>query len=238
MSDPLHFRTFAELMHSVQTGETTFDHVHGQPSFEYLRDHPEESQIFNLAMTSISGMTVPAVLEAYDFSGIGTLMDVAGGHGALLRGVLNKYPAMRGVIIDLDHVIAGAKELPENKAIAHRCEFMSADFFAKVPSHADTIIMKHIIHDWDDDKAARILRNCRTALHAKPGARILVVDMVVPPGNEPHFSKFLDLEMMVFPSGRERTEEEFRKLFAASGLRLTRVVPTKSPVCVIEGVPA
>jgi hypothetical protein len=115
---------------------------------------------------------------------------------------------------------------------------MSADFFAKVPSHADTIIMKHIIHDWDDDKAARILRNCRTALHAKPGARILVVDMVVPPGNEPHFSKFLDLEMMVFPSGRERTVEEFRKLFAASGLRLTRVVPTKSPVCVIEGVPA
>jgi hypothetical protein len=236
--DPLHFRVYSEMMHSVSTGGTAFERVMGKPIFEYFPTDPEESEIFNAAMTCFSGMTIPAVLDAYDFSGIKTLMDVAGGHGALLRAILKKYPGMRGVVIEMEHVVQGAKQLPENQALAHRCEFLSADFFADVPSHADAIIMKHIIHDWDDPEARTILRNCRKALAGKSGARVLLIEPVISPGNAPELGKFMDLEMMALPGGRERTEDEFRKLFAAAELRLTRVIPTKSPVCVVEGVPA
>jgi O-methyltransferase domain/Dimerisation domain len=238
MGDPLHFRVYAEMMHPVKTGQTAFEHLMGKPIFEYFPTDPAESEVFNDAMTCFSGMTLPATLEAYDFSGIGTLMDVAGGHGALLRAILHKYPGMRGIVTDLKHVIERAKRLPENQAIAHRCEFVHSDFFASVPSHADAIIMKHIIHDWDDHEAKLILRNCRKELSEKPDAKILLVEPVISPGNSPELGKFMDLEMMVLPGGRERTEEEFARLFAAAGLRLTRVVRTKSPVCVVEGVVA
>ena len=237
ISSPFHFRTYAEMMYSVTTGEITFNHIHGKPMFEWLPDHPEISELFNNAMSCLSEMVTPALLEAYDFSGIHTLMDVAGGHGALLRAILNQHPEMRGVLVDLNHVIEGAKQLPENQALAHRCEFLCGDFFVEVPSTADAIIMKHIIHDWDDDKAVLILKNCRRALAGKPNARILLVESVLPQGNEPHFGKLLDLEMFVLPGGRERTEEEFRKLFASAGLRLNRVVPMKSPLWLVEGVP-
>lgn len=238
IADPMHFRLYAEMMHSVKTGEITFDHLFGKPIFEYLPTDPETSEAFNAAMTCFSEMVTPAVLEAYDFSNIGTLMDVAGGHGALLRAILNKWPAMRGIVIDLPHVVEGAKALPENQAIAHRCEFLPSDFFAAVPSHADAIIMKHIIHDWDDEQARTILRNCCKALSGKPNARVLLVESVISPDNAPQLGKFIDLEMLAFPGGRERTEEEFRKLFAASGLRLTRVIPTTSPLWIVEGVVA
>jgi hypothetical protein len=237
MASPLHFSIYAEMMHSVKTGETTAEHVTGKPMFEYLAGHPE-GEIFNHAMTCFSELTVPAVLEAYDFSGIGTLMDVAGGHGALLRAVLNKYAEMRGIVIEMEHVARGAKQLPENQALAHRCQFVASDLFAQFPCQADAIIMKHIIHDWDDEKACVILKHCRKALAGKPNGKVLLVDPVISPGNTPEFGKFLDLEMMAFPGGRERTEDEFRKLLASAGLRLTRVIPTKSPVCVIEAVPA
>ncbi len=238
MSDPLHFRVYSEMLHSVRTGGTAFEHVMGKPIFEYFPTDPEESEVFNAAMTCFSGMTIPAVLESYDFSGIKTLMDVAGGHGALLRAILNRYPAMRGIVIEMDHVVQGAKQLPENQALAHRCEFLSADFFAHVPSRSDAIIMKHIIHDWDDPEARTILKNCRQALSGKAGAKMLLVEPVIYPGNAPELGKFMDIEMMMLPGGRERTEAEFRELFASAGLRLTRIVPTQSPVCVIEGTVA
>lgn len=236
IADPFHLRIYAEMMHTVRTGETTFDHIYGKPVFEYLPGDPEEAEIFNAAMTSLSRMMIPAVIEAYDFSGIGTLMDVAGGHGAFLRAVLSKYPAMKGMLIDMEHVIEGAKLLEENRALGDRCQFQSADFFAAVPSGADAIVMKHIIHDWEDDKAVVILRNCLKSLSGRRGAKILVVEMVVPPGDEPHFSKFIDMEMMALPSGRERSAKEFEQLFSAAGLRLERIVSTQSPVSIVEGV--
>jgi len=235
MTDAFHFKTFAGMLHSVKTGEITFNHVYGKPIFEYFAEDPEESAVFNAAMTCMSEAVTPAVLEAYDFAGIHTLMDVAGGHGALLRAILKKHPEMRGILIDLDHVIEGAKKVPENQAMAHRCEFLTGDFFAEVPAKADAILMKHIIHDWEDDKAVVILKNCRKALAGKPNAKLLLVETVLPPGNEPHFGKFIDLEMFVYPGGRERTEEEFRKLFAAAGWRLSRVIPTKAPLWLVEG---
>ena len=238
MTSPFHFRTYSEILHSVKTGEITCDHFHGKPVFEYFPEHPEISELFNNAMTCMSEMVTPALLEAYDFAGIHTLMDVAGGHGALLRAILNKRPEMRGILVDMEHVIDGAKQVPANQAVANRCRFQSADFFAELPAGADAIIMKHIIHDWDDDKALLILKNCRKALAGKPGAKILLVESVLPEGNEPHLGKFIDLEMFVFPGGRERTEAEFRRLFSQANLRLTRVVPMKSPLWVVEGVPA
>lgn len=236
IGDPMHLRVYAEMMHSVQTGSLTFDRVYGKPVFEYFPGDPGQSEVFNNAMTCFSSMVIPTVLEAYDFSGINTLMDVAGGHGAMLRAILQQYPSMRGIVTDLDHVVQGAKQVPENQAVAHRCEFLCADFFSEVPSHADAIIMKHIIHDWDDDKAIMILQNCRKALAGKKNARVLLVESVIPTGNAPNLGKFIDLEMMTFPGGRERTEEEFRKLLAAAGLRLNRIVPTKAPLWVVEAV--
>jgi hypothetical protein len=238
ITSPFHFRIYSEMLHSVKTGQITIEHVHGKPVFEYFSQNPEISELFNNGMTCLSKVVTPALLEAYDFKGIQTLMDVAGGHGALLGAILNQYPEMQGILIDLDHVIQGAKQLPQNQALAHRCEFLTGDFFTEVPAGADAIIMKHIIHDWDDDKAMVILKNCRKALAGKPKGKILLVESVLPEGNEPHPGKFIDLEMFVFPGGRERTEREFRDLFASAGLRLTRVIPMKAPLWLVEGVPA
>src|SRR5690348_7439028 len=168
ITSPFHFKVYSEMLHSVKTGEITIEHVYGKPVFEFFPEHPEISELFNNGMTCLSKVVTPALLEAYDFSGIHTLLDVAGGHGALLGAILNKYPEMRGILIDLEHVIEGAKRLPENRALSGRCQFLAADFFANVPSGADAIIMKHIIHDWEDDKAGTILRNCCKALAGKP----------------------------------------------------------------------
>lgn len=238
LTDPLHLRVFSELMHTVKTGEITFDHVYGKSAWEYLHEDPQEAEIFDHAMTWFSGAVVPAVLEAYDFSGIPTLMDVAGGRGALMRAILKQYPEMRGIVIDLERVMQAAKQEPENQALGNRCEFLAADFFAEVPTDADAIIMKSIIHDWDDEQAVRILKNCREALHGKSNAKILLVEAVLNPGDEPHLGKFIDIEMMAFPGGRERTEAEFRSLLSQAGLRLNRVVHTKSPLCVVESIAA
>ncbi len=236
LSDPLHLKLFSELPHTVETGDITIEHVYGKPVFEYFPQDPVEEERFNNAMTCLSEMVVPAVLEAYDFSGIGTLLDVAGGHGALLCAILARYPNMKGMLVDLPSVLEGTRKAVSAKGLKERCHVAHADFFASVPSGADAIIMKHIIHDWDDDKAISILVNCRQALAGKPNARILLVESVLPLGNEPHMGKMIDLEMMVFPGGRERTEQEFRTLFEKAGLKLTRVIPTNAPLWVVEGV--
>ncbi|MGH9554820.1 MAG: methyltransferase [Terriglobales bacterium] len=235
ISDPFHFRIYAETMYSVKTGQPCADRVLGKPIFEYFPADKEESEIFNAAMISMTAMVIPAVLEAYDFSGIGTLVDVAGGHGSVISGILQKHPQMRGILFDLEHVVAGAKPRLEALGLANRIQFASGDFFQSVPTGGDAFIMKHIIHDWDDARALTILKNCRKA---SPKAKVILLEAVLPPGNDPHFAKMLDLEMLTLPGGRERTEEEFGALFAQAGYRLARVVPTKSPLCVIEAAPA
>ena len=235
ISDPFHFRIYADAMHSVRTGQPCADRVLGKPIFDYFPSDPQESEVFNPAMVSMTAMVIPAVLEAYDFSGIGTLVDVAGGHGSVLAGILEKYPQMRGILFDLEHVVAGAKPRLERLGLAGRVQLASGDFFQTVPTGGDAFVMKHIIHDWDDARALTILQNCRKA---SPKAKVILLEAVLPSGNELHFGKLLDLEMLTLPGGRERTEEEFRALFAQACYRLTRVVPTKSPLSVIEAVPA
>lgn len=232
MADPFHFEVYANALHSLQTGQPAVEKTVGVPVFEYFPKHPEESEIFNNAMTMFSGMVIPAVLEAYDFSGIGTVVDIAGGHGRVLTSILQKYPAMTGILFDLEHVLVGARRAIESLNLSERCRTEPGDFFKAVPEGGDAYIMKHIIHDWDDDRAALILKNIRSAMNR--GGRVILLEAVVSPGNEPDFAKILDLEMLLLPGGRERTEQEFRDLFARAGFEMTRIVPTKSPLSVIE----
>ena len=233
--DPLHFRVYAELEHSVRTGEPCFDRVYGKPVFEYIPTDPREAEIFNAAMTTYSATVIPAVLEAYDFGEIGTLVDVAGGHGEVLCSILEKYPKMRGVLTDVEHVLEGAAEVIGKHGVGDRVRREVVDFFRSVPSGGDAYIMKNIIHDWDDDRARLILTNIRDAMGDIRG-KVILLESVIAPGNEPHLTKFVDIEMLALPGGRERTEEEFRALLESAGLRLTRVVETQSPLSVIEAV--
>jgi hypothetical protein len=231
----MNFKVYANAMHSVKTGESAVPVTFGTGPFEYFAKNPEVSRVFNDAMTGFSTVIVPAVLKAYDFGGIDTLVDVAGGHGGVLTAVLEKYPAMQGILFDVEHVIAGARARIASLGLSNRVAAVAGDFFEAVPPGGDAYIMKHIIHDWDDEKAARILENIRKVL-PKDG-RVILIESVIPPGNEPGLGKIMDLEMLVMPGGRERTEEEFRRLFERAGYHLTRIVATESPLSVIEARP-
>ena len=229
------WRPWGQLSYSVKTGLPSFDHVYDASIFEYFSRNPEAAAVFDDAMTSVSAMEARAASEAYDFKGIDTLMDVAGGHGLLLATILQRHKRMRGVLFDLSHVAAGAAATFTRAGITGRVRIESGDFFKELPSGADAIIMKHIIHDWDDDSATRILQACHRALGTR--GKVLVVDTVVPPGNTQHYGKLLDLEMLVLtPRGRERTKDEFTKLLRGAGFRLARVIKTQSPLSIVEAV--
>jgi hypothetical protein len=226
------WRPWGRLLETVRTGRTAFDEAFGEPVFDYLAKHPGESAVFDDGMTGFSMQEAPAVAEAYDFSRFGTVVDVGGGHGHLLCTILKKYPGPKGVVFDAPHVAAGATPAIAAAGLADRCRAEGGDFFKSVPA-GDAYVMKHIIHDWPDDKSAAILRNCRAA--ANPGAKPVLVEMVIPPGNGPSPGKLLDLEMLVIASGKERTEAEYAALLAGAGWKLTRIVPTNAPTSVIEG---
>jgi hypothetical protein len=234
MNEPFHWRVFEEMLGAVKTGKLAFEQVFGMPPFPYLVEHPEVAKIFDNATTSFSLLTAPAVVAAYDFSSIKKLVDVAGGHGLLISSILKANPHLRGVLFDMPTVIGGAGPLIEEANVANRCEKVAGDFFEEVPAGGDAYIMKHIIHDWDDERALTILKNCHRAM--TDGGKLLLVEVVLPPGNEPSFGKIMDMEMMLLPGGMERTEAEYRELFAAAGFQLTRIVPTASPASLIEGV--
>ena len=232
MADPFHLRVYADAMHSLVTGQPAAEKTTGMPVFEYFPRDTELSEVFNNAMTAFSAFVIPAALEVYDFSGIKLLVDVAGGHGQVLTSILQKYPDMRGVLFDLDHVIAGAIPRLQQAGVADRCTTATGDFFKAVPDGGDAYIMKHIIHDWDDDRALTILANIRRAM--KPGGRVILLESVLMPPNQPDFGKLIDIEMMLMPGGRERTADEFRTLFQRAGFTVTQILPTKSPLQVIE----
>ncbi|MGH7342518.1 MAG: methyltransferase, partial [Candidatus Rokuibacteriota bacterium] len=196
--------------------------------------HLEDSAIFDEAMTSVSTVEAQAVAAAVDFPGISTLADVGGGRGFLLATILAANPSLEGILFDLPHVVAGAPSLLRQHGLESRVRVEGGSFLETAPEGADAVIMKHILHDWNDDDSIRILRNCHRAL--PKGGRVLVVEAVVPPPGQPGWAKLLDLEMLVLtPRGRERTEREYAALFERGGFRLTRVVPTLSPVSVVEG---
>jgi O-methyltransferase domain/Dimerisation domain len=228
-----HYEAWGDLLHSVTTGEIAFDHVFKMPVFDYYAQHPENATIFNNAMTGMSLATNDAVLAGYDFSSIGKLVDVGGGHGSLVISILKANPRMKGVLFDAPPVVKGARQRIEDEGVADRCEVIAGDFFESVPAGADAYTLKWILHDWDEDRAVAILKNCHRAM--AENAKLLLVEAVVPSGGGPHFGKFIDLNMLVMTGGRERTEEEYRRLLETSGFRLTRIIPTDSPMSVIEG---
>lgn len=228
------WQAYGELMHSVKTGGIAHDKVQGMSSFEYYAQNEEVGKIFNRAMTNLSLLSAPAIVEAYDFSGIGKLVDIAGGHGLLLAAILKANPHLQGVLFDLPFVIENAGELLESEGVAMRTEKVSGDFFESVPAGADAYTMKHIIHDWNDEQSVKILQNIHGAMDED--GKVLIVEMVVPEGNAPSPAKGLDLVMLTIEGGKERTEAEYRKLLESSGFNLTRIIPTRSPFSIVEAV--
>lgn len=231
------WNAWEELFFGVKTGEVPFLKAHGVSLFEYLEKHPDDLEVFGESMTSLSGTENPTIAAAYKFSGLGTLVDVGGGHGSLLATILKANPKLKGVLFDQPSVVARAEKDQHvtAKGIKKRCRLQSGNFFEAVPKGGDAYIMKSILHDWNDKECVKILANCRAAMKEK--GRVLVVDNVVSPGNDPGWGKLLDIQMLII-GGRERTKTEFAELFAAARLKLTRVVPTKCSLSIVEGVRA
>ncbi len=233
MSGDEQFRAWAEIDYSIQTGKIAFEKVYGKPIFDYLGDNPHKARIFDAAMVGIHGRESNAILDAYDFSQIGVVTDIGGGNGSQITGILQRHTAMKGILFDLPHVIERAKNQIESAGLSDRCELVAGNFFDAVPEGADAYMMRHIIHDWDDEKSLTILRNCHRAMSSN--GKLLIVESVIPSGNEPFGGKFLDLVMLLIPGGKERTDDEYRMLLGKAGFELTRVVPTGTEVSIVEG---
>jgi SAM-dependent methyltransferase len=229
----LFWRPWGELCESVISGTSSFRRIYGEPFFQYLGSHPDDAAIFHGAMSSGSAERLPAVLAAYDFSAFDRIVDVGGGHGALLRGILSASPKTRAVLYDLPDVVAGAESL-RAADVAARCEIVGGDFFESVPAGGDGYILSRVIHDWNDERALKILQNCRRAI--RPDGRLLLIEGVVTPPNEPDSNKFLDV-WFIGGGGQERNEAEFRALLAQAGFELKRVIATASSTAIIESRP-
>jgi ubiquinone/menaquinone biosynthesis C-methylase UbiE len=223
------------LHHSAITGESGFTRVFGQPLFDYLGTHPDVAPIFDGAMAAIHGHETPAMLDAYDFSDHCVLADVGGGNGSLIAATLQRYPKLKGILFDLDHVIRRTRESLQASGIEDRCSLIEGNFFESLPGGAETYLFRHIIHDWSDEQSVQILKNCRKVI-PKTG-RLLIIEAVVPTGNEPSLAKEFDMVMLVLPGGIERTEEEYRILLEKAGFQLRSVTPTRSAVSIVEGTP-
>jgi O-methyltransferase/methyltransferase family protein len=233
MAGEEHYHAWGDLLYSVRTGEVAFEKVYGRPVFDFLAVRPEQARIFDAAMTGVHGRETAAMLDAYDFSSVRVLADIGGGNGSTLCEVLGRYPTMRGVLFDLPGVIERARSHIAAAGLSERCQLVAGSFFESVPSGADAYVLRHIIHDWDDAKSATILRTIHKAMDTS--AKLLVIETVILPDNEPNFGKLLDLAMLVIPGGAERTEQEYCQLYETAGFRLTRIVPTAAGVSIIEG---
>ena len=230
-----HYPAWGNLMQSIKTGEIAFDHFFGMDIWKYFSQNPEDAAVFNDSMSGMTAAVNEAITSQYDFSRFARIVDIGGGHGGLITSILKKNSNAKGVLFDAPEVIEGARPRIETAGLADRCETVSGDFFQAVPAGGEAYVMKWIIHDWDDEKATTILRNCRNQM--QPNGRVIVVDAVVPEGDAPDFSKLFDLNMLVMTGGKERTAKEFEKLLAGAGFKLLRVIPTDLPVSIIEGEP-
>ena len=230
---PYYWQVWSHLLHSVRTGEYAYPHVHGVSNWEYRVQHPEENAIFDAAMTGNTRGLTDAVVTAYDFSPFDRVVDIGGGQGQMLGSVLAANAHLRGVLFDQPQVVEQADKLLRGIGVRERCEITGGDFFASVPP-GDLHMMKVVLHDWSDEQALAILRNCRAAV--VPDGRLLVLERIIGAPNLAPAEKFADLNMMVAAGGRERSHVEFAELFAAAGYALKRVIPTGTHLHLIEGV--
>lgn len=233
-------RVYGELGETIRTGEPQAHRVFGMGWWDYLHANPKELEIFAEAMKGNSLNSMRGVLEHADFSGAGTVADIGGGLGHLVIALLQKYPNLNGILVDLPEVIPVAKaKNPAPAAVSSRLEYVDQDFFERVPS-AGVYVLKHIIHDWDDAHCLRLLQNCHQSM--KGNGRIICVDTVVPPMGDTSgvAAKFFDLLMMAGVRGKERTLRQWEELYAATGFRLTTVTPLQDNfgTSIVEGVKA
>jgi hypothetical protein len=236
LGHPLRWEDWGNLLYSVQTGEPSVTKLRGMPFFEYVETDADLAEAFNNAMTAGSEFSIYAVLAAYDFSGFRKIIDVGGGHGRLLSMILAKAAAARGVLFDLPTVVDGAGPEMTKAGVADRCEVVGGSFFDSVPEGGDAYLMKAILHDWKDDDALKILANIRSAI--APGGKLLLLESVLPERSSSDIGMLIDLEMLVAVGGEERTRAEWANLLDRAGFRLNRVVPTATPVSIVEATPA
>jgi hypothetical protein len=229
-------RTWGDLAYSVRTGRPAFDHVYGKPFFDYLAEDPAFAKIFNDVMTSDSSDEGASIAAAHDFSGYRRIVDVGGGHGALLAAIVDRYPGPLGLLFDLPDVVDTARGAIDRHIAAGRVEKVAGDFSEAVPDAGDAYLLKWIVHDWDDEAAIRILTNCGTAM--APAGKVLLVEVVIPQGTAGSDATRLDTTMLVFTGSRERTEGEYRELLHRAGLTLVKIAPTASPFSILEATPA
>ncbi|MGH3838293.1 MAG: methyltransferase [Pseudonocardiaceae bacterium] len=232
------WRSWGELEYSVRTGQPAWERVTGMTPFEYFAQHPDQAATFNAAMADHTRAVAPTILAGYDFSRFGTLVDVGGGDGTLIAAILNASPAMRGVLFDLPAGVEAAARTLEAAGVTDRCRVVTGDFFASVPEGADAYLLKSVIHDWDDERAVAILRSCYRAMPTT--GTVLVVESVLPlraESPETTGTVMSDINMLVSTGGRERTEDQFRALFAAASLELTKIIGVGADYHVIEGSP-
>lgn len=229
------YQSWGTLLNAVRSGDSAFAGAFGIPAFEYFSNHPERGAVFDKAMTGHHGPEADPMLDAYDFSEFHELVDVGGGNGSLLTAILRRHPVMLGVLFDLPRVVDRASASMGSAGLGNRCRLVGGSFLEFVPAGADAYLLRHVIHDWSDEDAVTMLTNCRTAM--EPEGKVLVVEIVVPAGNDPSFAKWMDL-MMVTYGGKERSEKQYREIFSQAGLKLTRVVPTTAGISIVEGVRA
>jgi hypothetical protein len=232
---PQHREDWSTLAEAVRSGKATIPMLRGKTAFEYLNDDPHLAKLFNDAMTSVSALAEGPVVAAFDFTAYPVIVDVGGGHGRLLAAILAATPSARGVLYELPEVAAGAPPQLAKLGVAERVRIETGSFFDGIPAGGDAYVLKHIIHDWPDDEAVRILRNLRAASDAH--TTVLLVETVIPEHDREFIGKWADLEMLLGANGRERTAAEYRALLERAGLRMTRVVPTVSPFSLVEAKP-
>ncbi|HEY4181386.1 MAG TPA: methyltransferase [Kofleriaceae bacterium] len=221
---------WGQLAHSVKTGDVAFDKVFGMSAWEHRAQHPDLNASFNRVTTGEQLRAIEGVLRAYDFTGRGCIVDVGGGHGNLVAGILKKYPAARGIVFDQPHVVEGAPAALESAGVAARCEVVGGSFLESVPAGGDTYVLKHVLHNWSDADCVTILRHCQAAMPTD--GRLLVLENVIP--DDPTTARalvMLDLHMMAVLGGRERTRGEYAALLRDAGLQFSKLIPTR------EGAP-
>lgn len=229
------YGAWGELLHCVTTGGSAFEKLFGQPMFDFLSTDPDRGALFDAAMTAIHGRETSLLLDAFDFGSIERVIDIGGGNGSLLAEILRRHPGVKGTLFDLPPVIERAQSNAALHDVRERIEFASGSFFESIPSGGDIYVMRHIIHDWNDEQSTTILKHCRAAM--SPTARLLIAEFVIPPGNGPFVGKWFDLAMLVGPGGQERTAAEYELLLSQAGLRMSRIIPTAGEISFVEAVP-
>jgi hypothetical protein len=230
-----HYRAWGSLLHSIKTGEPAFEHIFGSPLFEYMADHPDTQATFDAAMSAGADVFLASIADSYDFSKARVIVDVGGGNGSLSALILNRNPALEAVIYDQPQVLEAADRYLSEAGVRSRCRLVRGNFFESVPEGGDAYMLSNIVHDWDDTRALRILRNCRAAM--APEATVLLLEAVLPEHGIPSAAAMADVNMMVLLTGRERTKKQYASLLEAAGLRLTKVTPIWERESLIEARP-